>query len=299
MKFGRSTCALPRGVLQFHELPLLLLERPLSTLEVAVVSAQGSNGSFVPALRKGLALLELLAEEGPLTLAQVERHSGLNRTMSYRLLRVMGELGYVSHDPVRHRYDLGSRLLNLGAKAAGRTNLATIAEPYLEAVSEELHETVSLGVLTGGQVVYLSQLGSSRRPGGSMPHGGDAPHATSVGKAILAFLPEAERAPTMASLQPLTPLTPSTIIDPGLLEGELARTRERGFALEDEEHAIGLRGIGVPVLNVQGEPVAALGVAGPVDRIDLSHAGEAAARLWWVSREMSRQIASGPERLAS
>jgi DNA-binding IclR family transcriptional regulator len=55
----------------------------------------------------------------------------------------------------------------------------------------------------------------------------------------------------------------------------------------------------VPVLNVQGEPVAALGMAGPADRIDLSHAGEAAARLWWVSREMSRQIAAAPESLAS
>jgi IclR family acetate operon transcriptional repressor len=276
-----------------------LFERPSSTKEAAVVTAQVQNGSFVPALRKGLALLELLAEEGPLSLAQVERHSGLNRTMSYRLLRVMGELGYVSHDPHRHLYDLGSRLLNLGAKAARRTNLATIAEPYLEVVSEELHETVSLGVLTGGQVVYLSQLGSKRGLELSLLHGGDAPHATSVGKAILAFLPEAERVPTVRSLQPLAPLTPSTIVDPGLLEGELALTRERGFALEDEEQAIGLRGIGVPVLNVQGEPVAALGMAGPADRIDLSHAGEAAARLWWVSREMSRQIAAAPESLAS
>jgi len=266
-----------------------------------VVTAQShqGQGSFVPALRKGLALLELLAEEGPLTLAQVERHSGLNRTMSYRLLRVMGEMGYISHDPIRHRYDLGSRLLSLGAKAARRTNLATIAEPYLEAVSEELHESVSLGVLTGGQVVYLSQLGGKRGPELSLLRGGEAPHATSVGKAILAFLPDARRVPAVASLQPLAPLTPSTIVDPGLLEGELARTRERGFALEDEEQAIGLRGIGVPVLNPQGEPVAALGVAGPAHRIDLSQAGQAAARLWWVSREMSRQIAAAPESLAS
>ena len=61
--------------------------------------AEAGNSPFVPALRKGLALLELLAEQGPLTLAQVERISGLNRTMSYRLLRVMDELGYVDHDP--------------------------------------------------------------------------------------------------------------------------------------------------------------------------------------------------------
>lgn len=264
-----------------------------------MVAAQVQNGSFVPALRKGFALLELLAEEGPLTLAQVERHSGLNRTMSYRLLRVMGELGYVSHDPLRHNYDLGSRLLNLGSKAARRTNLATIAEPYLETVSEELGETVSLGVLTGGQVIYLSQLGSTRGTELTALQGCDAPHATSVGKAILAFLPEAQRGPVVKSLQPLAPLTPSTIVDPGVLESELARTRERGFALEDEEHAIGFRGIGVPVLNVQGEPVAALGVAGPTERIDLAQAGQAAARLWWVSREMSLQIAAAPESLAS
>lgn len=262
--------------------------------------AEAGNSRFVPALRKGIALLELLAERGPLTLAQVERISGLNRTMSYRLLRVLGELGYVDHDPVRHHYEIGYRLLGLSAAAARRMNLAEIAWPFLDAVREETRETVTLGVLTGNQIVYLSMLYGDHGPDMSIRFNGrDAPHATSIGKAILAFLPEEKRQPTMAALQPLAPVTPSTIVDAATLEAELARTRERGYALDNEENAIGERGIGVPVLDTRGHPVAALGLAGPADRIDLSAADRTAARLWRVSREMSRRMEEPEEVIAS
>jgi DNA-binding IclR family transcriptional regulator len=251
-------------------------------------------------LRKGLALLELLAEHGPLSLAQVERLSGLNRTMSYRLLRVMSELGYVRHDPVRHQYELGTRLLGLGAITSQRLNLAEIAWPFLDALREETQETIALGVLAGNQVVYLGMVNGA--PGTDLSvrfAGRDAPHATSIGKAILAFLPEDVRRPKVDSLQPLPSVTPWTIVDVATLEDDLARTRERGYALEDEENAIGARGIGVPVLDADGLPVAAVGLAGPVDRVDLARADRTASWLWRVSREMSRRIEHAPEAIAS
>ncbi len=262
--------------------------------------AEQSGPHYVPALRKGLELLELLAEEGPMTLAQVERASGLNRTMSYRLLRVMGELGYVEHDPTRHQYEVGLRLLGLGAMAASRMNLATVAGPFLDAVRAETNETVTLGVLAGKQVVYLEMRDGPH--GSDMAirfRGRDAAHSTSVGKAILAFLPEEVRENRVASLSPMPSVTPSTIIDAVALEGDLLRTRERGYALEDEENAIGERGVGVPVLDAQGLPIAALGIAGPIDRIDLARADLTAARLWRASRAMSRQMEHAPAVIAS
>lgn len=258
------------------------------------------GAQYVPALRKGFALLELLAERGPLTLAQVERESGLNRTMAYRLLRVLGELGYVDHDPLRHHYELGLRMLSLGAATAQRMNLAEIAWPYLDAVREETKETVSIGVLAGNQVIYLGTLNGPAGSDAGVRYGGrDAAHSTSVGKAILAFLPEEQRETRVASLAPLPSVTPSTIVDRDKLTNELARTRERGYALEDEENAIGARGVGVPVLDAQGNPVAALGIAGPVHRMDLRHADRTAARLWRVSREVSRLLEHAPEVIAS
>ena len=198
--------------------------------------AEMAEPHYVPALRKGLALLELLAERGPLTLAQVERASGLNRTMSYRLLRVMGDLGYVEHDPVRHDYQLGFRLLGLGA-AAERLNLAEAAWPLLGAARNGAPETLTLAILAGNQVVYLGMLDLAQ--GAQIARrfaGRHAPHATSVGKAILAFLPDETRGVKVASLEPLTPLTSRTIVNRDALQRELARTRERGYAIEDEEN---------------------------------------------------------------
>jgi IclR family acetate operon transcriptional repressor len=262
--------------------------------------AEMSEFHYVPALRKGLILLELLADQGPMTLAQVERASGLNRTMSYRLLRVMGELGYIEHDPLHHSYDLGFRLLGLGAVVAERLNLIEAVWPFLDEMRTVTPETIALAVLAGKSVAYLGMLDLAHGTEIARRFAGrDAPHATSLGKAILAFLPDEARGLKVASLEPLPCLTPSTIVDTAALHQELARTRERGYALEDEENAIGARGVGVPVLDGRGHAVAAVGIAGPAERIDFATADRTAARLWQVSREMSRQIEYAGERLAS
>ena len=262
--------------------------------------AEIGSPQYVPALRKGLALLELLADHGSMSLAQVERESGLNRTMAYRLLRVLGELGYVEHDPVRHQFGLGARLLGLGAATAQRMNLAEIAHPCLEAVRSELQETVALGVLAGTQVIYLGMLPGAEESDLAAPMSlRDAAHSTSVGKAILAFLPEAQRQSRLAALSPLLGVTPATIVDPQALDLDLAQTRERGYALEDEENAPGKRGVAVPILDVRGLPVAALVLSGSVDRIDLSRADRIAARLWRASRDVSLRMETAPEKLTA
>jgi DNA-binding IclR family transcriptional regulator len=262
--------------------------------------AEAVSPQYVPALRKGLALLELLADHGSMSLAQVERESGLNRTMAYRLLRVLGELGYVEHDPIRHQFALGARLLGLGAATAQRMNLAEIARPCLEAVRSELQESVTLGILAGNQVIYLGMLPGAEGLDIAAPMSlRDAAHSTAVGKAILAFLPEGQRASRLASLTPLLGITPSTIVDAQALDLDLARTRERGYALEDEENTAGTRAVAVPVLDVRGMPVAALAITGPADRIDLGRADRMAARLWRASRDVSRSMDTTPERLTA
>lgn len=262
--------------------------------------AEAASPQYVPALRKGLALLELLADHGAMSLAQVERESGLNRTMAYRLLRVLGELGYVEHDPVRHQFGLGARLLGLGAATAERMNLAEVARPCLEAVRAELQETVALGILAGNQVIYLGMSSGSEGPDIAAPMSlRHAAHSTAVGKVILAHLPDAQRKNRLNVLLPLPALTPATIVDLQALELELDRTRERGYALEDEESTPGTRAVAVPVLDVRGTPLAALVITGPTDRIDLRRADRTAGRLWRASREVTRRMDATPEQLTA
>ena len=245
----------------------------------------------VPALRKGLAMLDLLAARGPMTMADLQHASGLNRTMTYRLLRALSETGYVAHDPIRKHYAVGLRLLQLGAVVADRLDFAVVARPLMAALREETQETVNLGVLDGNEIVYVAMMESplglrmAARPGGR-----DLAHSTSLGKAILAFLPLTERERVINSLLPLRALTPATLVEPEALARDLAWTRERGYAFDDEENEVGARCIGVPVLDGDGRPVAGLSVSGPVGRIDPARAKWIAARLWEASREVSRHM---------
>lgn len=249
----------------------------------------------VPALRKGLALLDLLRTHGALTMAEVQRVSGLNRTMTFRLLRALVEEGCVAHDPVRHHYSLGLRLLELGRAVAARLDLAALGRPLLFSLREETRETVNLGVLEGREIVYIAMeegtlgLRMSARLGGR-----DSLHSTSLGKAILAYLTEAERARIIASLEPLPRLTANTISDAAALCRDLERIRQRGYALDDEENELGARCVGVPVLDGAGLPLAGLSVSGPIGRVDLERAARIAARLWDASRELSRRMGHAP-----
>ncbi|MFN8592758.1 MAG: IclR family transcriptional regulator [Thermomicrobiales bacterium] len=267
----------------------LAMDFAMSSADDAV--GNGAAHDDVPALRKGLALLDLLAARGPLSMAELQRASGLNRTMTYRLLRALGETGYVCHDAATRRYALGLRLLQLGAAVTARLEIATVARPLLAELREETQETVNCGLLDGNEIVYVAMLESplglrmAARLGGR-----DPAHSTSLGKAMLAFLPAEERERIVTSLLPLRALTPATIADPATLARDLSLTRERGYALDDQENESGARCVGVPVLDSAGRPLAGLSVSGPAARIDPERAAWLAARLWRASRELSRRL---------
>lgn len=248
----------------------------------------------VPALQKGLRVLELLADEGPLSLAEVQRGSGLNKTMAFRVLRALTDLGYVEHDNARHRYQLGLRLLALGSAVSRRLDIVEIARPHLVRLRDEFGETVNLGVLSDGAVVYLGmqegQLGlrMSARLGSRDPI-----HSTSLGKAMLAYLPRARQRELIAAAR-LDAHTQTTIVEPELLEQELERTRARGYALDDEENEVGARCVGVPILDSNSRPIAGLSVSGPAARVSKEDAGEIAIRLWAASAQISRAMGYEP-----
>ena len=245
----------------------------------------------VPALRKGLAVLDLLAARGPMTMKELQLASGLKRTMTYRVLRALSETGYVTHDLVQRHYSLGLRLLQLGAVVVERLDVAAIARPLLAELREETRETVNLGVLDGNETVYVVMMESplglrmAARLGGREPA-----HSTSLGKAVLAFLLPAERDEIVKSLLPLRAMTAATLVDTAALARNLTLTRERGYAFDDEESEVGVRCVGVPVLDGVGRPLAGMSVSGPVGRIDLARAERLAAQLWEASREISRRV---------
>ena len=211
--------------------------------------------------------------------------------MTFRLIRVLRETGYVRHDLESHRYSLALKLLDLGATAAARLDIVRVGQSLLDQLRGEFGETINLGVMDERHVVYVAMAESSR-PGlrmASRVGGLGGLHSTSIGKAILAFLPEPDRAALISNLV-WTAVTPKTITNLDDLRDELERTRLRGYATDDEENEIGARCVGVPILDGAGLPLAAISISGPTVRIGDDALGAMSERLWDASRKISSNL---------
>ena len=165
------------------------------------------------------------------------------------------------------KFRLGLRLFDFGNRAIEQYDLRDRAQPHLRRLVAETEETAHLCILEAARVIYIDKIEPARsvrmitRIGASNPV-----HATSVGKAILAFLPE-EKANDVIRRIRFERLTSRTIVTAEALHLELEKTHRRGYAIDDEELEEGLRCIAVPVLDAQRMPVAAVSISGPSFRV--------------------------------
>ncbi|MFE2687058.1 IclR family transcriptional regulator domain-containing protein [Streptomyces mirabilis] len=217
-------------------------------------SKQELGREFIESLARGLTVITAFGEgRAELNLTEVAQATGLARATARRALITLEHLGYVTaHDRV---FRLTPRVLGLGFPPLSRTSLAEIAAPHLTELSQRLHDSVSLAVLTGDEIQYTGRVSTSRVMSVHITVGTRLPaYPTALGRVMLADLPE-------PPLTELLPLTPRTITDPARLKAVLDRVREEGYALVDEELEVGLRSVAVPVRERGGRVVAAVNVA--------------------------------------
>lgn len=168
---------------------------------------------------------------------------------------------------VNGKFRLGLRLFDFGNRAIEQYDLRERAQPHLRRLVAETEETAHLCILEAARMIYIDKIEPARsvrmitRVGTSHPV-----HCTSVGKAILAFLPEDRAAEVIKRIR-FEHMTNRTIMSVEALRVELDKTRRRGYAVDDEELEEGLRCIAVPVLDAQRQPVAAVSVSGPSFRV--------------------------------
>ncbi|MFC8512755.1 IclR family transcriptional regulator C-terminal domain-containing protein [Streptomyces sp. NPDC057257] len=219
-------------------------------------SKQALGREFVESLARGLTVLTAFGEgRAALTLTEVAQATGLARATARRALITYEHLGLVrARDRV---FEPTPRVLSLGFPPLSRTSVAEIAAPHMAELAEAVHESTSLSVLSGTDIQYTARVATSRVMSVNITVGTRLPaYATSMGRVMLADLPESER-----ELGPLRALTRATITDPAALTAVLASVRSQGYALVDEELEEGLRSIAVPVRDRTGRVVAALNVA--------------------------------------
>ena len=216
----------------------------------------------IQTLARGLQIMNQLedAPEG-LSVTYLARHLQLEKSSVSRFLRTLHNYGYVEQDERTRRYRLGARLVALGQRRLRQFTLREQARPFLRRLVDETGECAHLAVLTREQAFYVDQVDTSASLRVSAGIGTLAPlHCTALGKVLLAF---GERRPVAE----LPIFTPQTITDPAELGRQLERTRELGYALDDEEYTIGVRCLAAPVWGDGGVLAGAMGISGPAARL--------------------------------
>ena len=223
---------------------------------------------FVQSLGRGLEVLQAFSEREALTVSEAAEITGFSRPTVRRLLLTLEQLGYVAHDG--SRYQLTPRVLTFAYSYLSGVQLSRIAQPHLERVAEKTSESCSMGALDGTDVVYLAGVPTRWVMRVTMTVGTRLPaYASSLGRVLLAHLPEARLEAYLGQAE-LRPLTQYTITDEDELRRELARIREQGWALVDQEFEVGLRSLGAPVRNADGKVVAAVNCSTHAGRVERS-----------------------------
>jgi IclR family acetate operon transcriptional repressor len=233
-------------------------------------TAQGDRHN-IQSVDRALYLLETIAEAGgEATLTELATRTGLNISTCHHLLATLIQRGFAAKVPGRRLYALGARILYLG-HACLQVDLPRRAEPYLEAVNRATGETVHLAALQGDAVITLAMREARHAVRVDTGKIGklEAPHATSVGKAILAWLPEDEMRRILA--QGMKRYTQNTITEfPALVES-LRIVRRNGYAVDHEEFLPGVICVGAAIRDQAGTVIGAISASTPTMRATEEH----------------------------
>ena len=222
----------------------------------------------VQSLVRALAIVNrLAAAEDGVTLTEAAQQVGLSPSTAHRLLTTLEQERYAHFDAERRLWSVGVQAFVAGNAFLKTRSLVATARPHMRALMEESEETVNLAVEDQYEAIYLAQVECRQmmrafaRPGGRVPL-----HCSSVGKALLSAMPDGELAKVLHR-QGLPRITVKTINTTAILRQDLMRAREHGYAIDDEEHAVGLRCIAAVIFNETAAPVAAVSLSGPMARI--------------------------------
>ena len=227
-----------------------------------------ANPDFVLSLARGLQVIEAFqGDRRGLTVSDIAERTQLSRAAVRRLLLTLEMLGYAQrHGP---SFFLTSRILRLGFSFVTSNSLAGMAQPVLEQLSARIHESCSVSVLEGDQIVYVARSAPKRVMTIDLGVGSRLPaYCTSMGRVLLAAVDADELDRYLRSAR-IESLTPKTAIDPGEIRRLIRRAGDDGFALVDQELELGLRSIAVPVAGRSGKILAAMNSGVSASRVSV------------------------------
>lgn len=226
-----------------------------------------SDRKRLSSVATAISLLKAFSEdEVEIGVSSLSKRLGVAKSTVHRLAVTLVAEGMLEQNPDTGKYRLGIALFGLGALVRRRMDVSAEAKPYLFDLREATGETVHLAIFDRTEIMYIYNLESRQAIRMRSDIGVRKPaYCTAEGLAMLAFLAPGRTDEVIR--RGLRPRTPRTNTDPQRLRHALEAVRRQGFAAEDEESEVGMRSIAAPIRNSTGDIVAALGVAGPVQRL--------------------------------
>lgn len=251
------------------------------------------------AVVKTMKILECLSLERSLGVTELAKRLNedngklsMNKSTVYRFLTSLKELGYVRQDPETEQYSMTLKLFEVGTTVLDRLELWREAQPVIKQVAQATRETVHLASLEGDDLVYLSKIesGQTLRVAMNSRVGRRAPtYCTGLGKTLLAHLAP-DHVTEILTREKMVRFTEQTITKREDLDRELETIRSRGYAIDNEEHEIGVRCVAAPIYDNAGGVIAAISISVPSVRLTEADIPPYAETVMRAAREISRRL---------
>lgn len=237
---------------------------------------------------RAVRLLKLFTNERPeMSLAEISRASGLNKTTTHRLLRALQSESLIDRNPATSAYSLGAGLMALGVQALASSDLRRRVRPVLRTLARETGETATLEVPFEDNMLILDEVAGSHVIGSAGNIGTRWPiHATSTGKAWLAF----DETGIERLGEQLKPMTASTLTDRSTLQPQLAEIRRRGYAVTVDEVEDGYTAVATIIRGVLGDVQGALSIGGPTQRMNAARRAELGTTLCRAAQRLNPEF---------
>ncbi|RBW71121.1 IclR family transcriptional regulator [Bacillus taeanensis] len=245
----------------------------------------------VQSVDRALEILIILQEyPNGLGVTELSHRLDVSKSTAHRLLMSLYTKGFVKQDKQNEKYLLGLKLIELGETVSQSLDVRKVASPFLHKLSEETGETVHLVIMEENEIVYIDKIESSATIRMYSKIGKRAPiHCTGVGKAMLAFKSQQE-IDNFIKHQTFPAYTEKTITSPQEFKKHLNQIHIQGFAIDDEEHELGIKCAAAPIVNSRGEVIAGVSVSSPIMRMTEERLVDFTNKIVKTAAEISRAL---------
>ncbi|MEM5583130.1 IclR family transcriptional regulator [Roseibium sp. AS2] len=246
----------------------------------------------VQALDRGLKVLVFLADNQKATLSEISRNTNTPVASTHRILATLQQRGMVLFNEQDGHWCVGAQAFRVGNAYQAGSNLMTAATPVMEELARLTGETANLAIEDGGELLYLIQVESDNPIRASIKNGAASYfHTSGVGKILLAHMDNSQLDRFLKDRK-LARQTSKSITQPDHLKSELAKIRDLGWALDDEERYMGMRCIAAPVFDTLGKVIAGVSISGPSVRFPDNQLQRIADKVQYAANRITSALES-------